>query len=30
LLTAHGYPPFDSDAMFAQMRYISGAFGGSR
>jgi methyltransferase (TIGR00027 family) len=28
LLTAHGYPPFDSDTMFAQMRYVSGTFGG--
>jgi methyltransferase (TIGR00027 family) len=27
LLAAHGYPPFDSDTMFAQLRYISGTFG---
>jgi len=30
LLTTHGYPPFDSDAMFAQLRYISGTLVGSR
>jgi methyltransferase (TIGR00027 family) len=27
LLAAHGYPPFDSDTMFAQLRYISGTLG---
>ena len=28
LLTEHGYPPFDSDTMFAEMRYVSGTFSG--
>ena len=28
LLTEHGYPPFDSDTMFAEMRYVSGTLSG--
>ncbi|HEX3285236.1 MAG TPA: class I SAM-dependent methyltransferase [Mycobacterium sp.] len=27
LLTAHGYPPFDGDTPFADLRYISGTLG---
>ncbi|OBA91269.1 SAM-dependent methyltransferase [Mycobacteriaceae bacterium 1482268.1] len=30
LLTAHGYPPFDGDTPFADLRYISGTLGGVR
>jgi methyltransferase (TIGR00027 family) len=28
LLTSHGYPPFDGDTPFADLRYISGVLGG--
>lgn len=28
LLTAHGFPPFDEGTPFADLRYISGSFGG--
>ena len=30
LLTAHGFPPFDGDTPFADLRYIRGTFGGRR
>jgi methyltransferase (TIGR00027 family) len=30
LLTAHGYPPFDADTPFSELRYISGTLGMSR
>ena len=29
LLTAHGYPPFDGDTPFSELRYIRGTLGGS-
>jgi methyltransferase (TIGR00027 family) len=30
LLTAHGYAPFEKDTPFAELRYISGTFGGNK
>jgi methyltransferase (TIGR00027 family) len=30
LLTTHGYPPFDADAMFGKLRYISGVLDGAK
>ena len=30
LLTSHGFPPFDGDTPFTDLRYISGTFGGER
>jgi methyltransferase (TIGR00027 family) len=30
LLTANGYAPFDGDTPFADLRYVSGTFGGGR
>lgn len=30
LLTANGFPPFDGDTPFADLRYVSGIFGGER
>ena len=30
LLTTHGYPPFDADTMFGQLRYLSGVLDGAK
>ena len=30
LLTSHGFPPFDGDTPFTDLRYISGTFGGEQ
>ena len=30
LLTANGFPPFDGNTPFADLRYVSGIFGGGR
>ena len=30
LLTSHGFPPFDGDTPFTDLRYISGSFGGEQ